>query len=685
MYANNTSIRRDATVIPSHNTRWDTLKTDLDTAACTHRALKFPKLATITPLIANNNNLTQLQMDLVEYAVACPNLTPLLLKEQNVRTAAFVLLSEYLRPENRSLVEQNQNQVLAAMGAIVDSELRDPKPNIYEFANILSGLGEPGLPLVHQLADFAKQQTEGGRRGYPERWFTILTLASTMGESAAEWVVSDLQSWHRTARVMPYYDPTIKPIITTLSERWPKKILSLVLSLQTADHPEVEKLRYLLVASQIDKVAEIALRATTTCNEMSLPEISRVFKIFELITDHTTRFHQPPPTIQTLQDYTQGLANLLKLAAAHHTRSIGTEDNASESTVAPRKNKTVLAKMKDLVSWFFTDHSNDRETPATGHTRSISARPADLLVEQIIHRLVSNIERLACCDEISDPGESDLSCRAPWAITKIDARSLLDTIAPRFIDTVYPILKELGKTHPSFGEARLCDGIALALLNSSAICDKELTTIKQQLRDPDTWSRRIALTALTNLPKLAKETLRSSPESLKDLAQHLRNLLNDSDPKIADLAVDRFLYVTRMISEEDMKIECGLLLIDTSSRKRSLAFWQSLLRYSSEVLKLDEPLANIGFEVCRDIGDEYLHSTMERWVTRAFVQPPEKFLWRSTETILRECLDRSEDPHYRRHYDCKRSILNLLEKFCPSKGDLDAASDGGSDDTPYLD
>jgi hypothetical protein len=393
---------------------------------------------------------------------------------------------------------------------------------------------------------------------------------------------------------------------------------------------------------------------------MSLSEISRVFKIFELITYHTTR-PQPPPTIEILRDYTQGLANLLELAAAHHTGSLGAADNASESTVAPRKNKTVLKKITDLVSSFFPGHSNDRETPPTGHTRSISARPPDALVEQIITRLVSNIERLACCDEISDPGRSHFSRCAPWAITKIDARSLLDTIARRFIDSVYPVLKELGKTHPSFGTARLCDGIALALLNSSAICDKELTTIRQQLRDPDTWSRRIALTALTNLPKLAKEALPSSPESLKDLAQHLRNLLNDSDPKIADLAVDRFLYVTQMISEEDIKIECGVLLTEKSSRKRSLAFWQSLLRYSSEVLKLDEPLANIGFEVCRDIGDEYLHDTMNKWVTRAFAQSREAFLWSSTETILRECLERSED----RHYECKRLILNLLEKFCP--------------------
>jgi hypothetical protein len=546
---------------------------------------------------------------------------------------------------------------------------------------MLSGLGEPGLPLVHRLADFAKQQTQGDLPGYPDRWFTILRLASTMGESAADWVVSDLLSWHRTARVMPYNDRTINPIITTLSERWPKKILSLVLSLQTADHPEVEKLRYLLVASQIDKVAKSAFRATTTCNEMSLPEISRVFKIFELITDHTNRFPQPSPTIQTLEDYTQGLANLLKLAAAHHTRSIGTEDNASESTVAPRKNKTVLAKIMDLVSLFFTGHSNDRETPATGHTRSISARTADLLVEQIINRIVSNIERLACCDEISDPEKSEVSRHAPWAITKIDARSLLDTIAPRFIVTVYPILKELGKTHPSFGEARLCDGIALALLNSSAICDKELITIRQQLRDPDTWSRRIALTALTNLPKLAKEALRSSPESLKDLAQQLQNLLNDSDPKIADLAVDRFLYVTQMTLEEDMKIECGVLLTDPSSRTRSLAFWQSLLRYSSEVLKLNEQLANIGFEVCRDIGDEYLHDIMEKWVTRAFAQDRETFLWKRTTQILVECLERSE----RRHYACKQSILTLLERFCPEDSELDGASDGGSDDTPYLD
>jgi hypothetical protein len=239
-------LKTISTGIPSQNPRWDTLKTDLATAASTHRELIFPTPTTITLLIANNNKLTQLQMDLVDCAVACPNLTPLLLKEQNVRTAALALLSEYLRPENPILAKQNQGQVLAAMGAIVARELRDPKPNIYEFANILSGLGEPGLPLVHQLADFAKQQTKSGCPGYPDRWFTILRLASTMGESAADWVVSDLQSWHRTAKLMPYHDPTINPIITTLSERWPKKILSLVLSLQTADHPEVEKLRYLL-------------------------------------------------------------------------------------------------------------------------------------------------------------------------------------------------------------------------------------------------------------------------------------------------------------------------------------------------------------------------------------------------------------------------------------------------------
>jgi hypothetical protein len=642
------------------------LRDDLKDARLVHRVALWVPESTHERL-KSDSHLADLQGRLIKRVVESTTFDVLPLKDTDSRICALALLSECLRPDS-SLPSQQREAVLKAVWTIINAELKDPKPRLTDFAITLSGLGEEGIPFVRHIADFEKNRMVSNFSSYSYEWYSILERASKMGASAADWIVADLQ-W-MVQKTEPY-DPEVSclelrgassgvpKIIDTLSSHWPREMLSLGINLQTETRNEV-LLRYRILAPQIERVAEIAFLETTNAEAMPPAKIARLVETFELIDLHisknTLAFPNRYPSIATLDFYLEGLTNLLALSAVAPKTTHEREPSADD------KPKSVL---ETLTARFFSRPSASRlEQPETKKTASIVT---GLL--RGIRRCFSEYKSFAQDPEhfaqereilaLNEVAREFISCLYASS-DESEAQAHVKKVADRFLDEVFPLLQKLANTDPSLATEELSVlEVGPTLRAASAIRDTDLDSIRRCLDSDDRWSRGIGLYALNGIDYFREEEeLPLSEAALEDLANRLQKLSNDSYQQTADLAADRFLCVTKMRGEEALQIECGRLMMDPVSKNRSISFWNSLLLYSSKCLDLNENLANIGFEVCISIGNEYSHQNMEDWIRRSF--NPEKLLWDSTRKLVRECLLRSEGRHYR----CREIALILSRDFC---------------------